>query len=179
MADVSNFYVSEEEFAKKFIALVKVTLPDLPIVQANQNATQPVDILNGEELMVFDIELVRKTGTDYVIGTDGEIDGNFRLAGDREIQVAIEMFSPRALTVLTHLRDIWETPEYVDVQYNLGIMEKRQSAPPRNSTRKHSKEKFVKSARYITQFHMGVVYTSGDVKLGDITSADVSTGTIT
>ena len=180
-----EFYTTKDAFNEKFITLVKTTFPDLPIVETNQNSTQPVDILNDEKLMVFDVEFITKTGTDYVVGSlDPELpDQSIVMAGDREIQVMMELFSPDALTELTTLRDIWETPEYVDVQYNLGMMEKRQSTPPRNTTRRQSPQKYVTSAKYVTQFHMGIFYTAGtnnttDIVLGDIETAIIQTGNI-
>lgn len=183
-------YIDTEDFAKRFVELIKFTHPTLPIVQAFQNVTQPVNILNGEALMVFDIERIVKTGTDYVLGNSADIalwgeqpwgfdnwgltENTTVFAGDRLVQVNIELFDANALSVMSNLRDIWETYSYRDKQRELGFMEERQDTPPFNSTRKHSKEKFVTSARYLTRFHMSVAYTAGDNEVTQITNGTIT-----
>jgi len=129
--------------------------------------------------MVIKVEKVIKTGTDFPVGTTDETDSSYIYSGDREVQVLIELFDPKALDNLTQLRDVWELPELQEVQLNLGFMEKRQSVPPKDSTRKQSKEKFVSSARYVTQFHMGIFYTVSGLYLGDIETATVTNNTNT
>jgi hypothetical protein len=174
-------YTTTDAFAEKFITLVKTAYPNLPIVRADQNVTQPVNILDGESLMVIKIEKVTKTGTDYAVGQTPEAESNYVYAGDREVQVLIELFDPQALDNMNQLRDMWELPELQEVQLNLGFMEKRQSVPPKDSTRKQSKEKFVSSARYVTQFHMGIFYTVGSgagLYLGEIETANITNNTV-
>jgi len=134
-------------------------------------------ILHGESLMVVKVEKVIKTGTDFQVGTTNDVDSNYVYAGDREVQVLIELFDPNALDNMNQLRDMWELPEYQEIMINLGFMEKRQSVPPKDSTRKQSKEKYVSSARYVTQFHMGIFYTVNGLYLGDIESADITNNT--
>ncbi len=169
-------YRSIEDFSKLFIELIKTTHPELPVVKAYQNVTQPVDILNGEALLTFDVEVVEKVGTDYVAGVD-EVTGETLFMGDRLVRVNMELFHKDSLTALTHLRDIWETYSYREKQRELGLMEERQDSPPFSSTRKHSKEKYVVSARYLTKFAMGVVYSAGSNSVGDITNGTF-TGTV-
>jgi hypothetical protein len=165
-------YTSEDAVRTKLIELIKLTYPDLQIVKAYQNLTQPVDILNGEELLTIDVERVNKLGTDFVCGVDDS--GLHIMAGDRTAQVLLELYSPNALGILTSLRDIWETPEYVEEMLNLGMMEERSNLPPTSSTRKQSKEKYVTSARYISKFNIGIFYSAQGVILGDIETANIT-----
>jgi len=170
-----DFYTTTDAFKEKFIELVKTTYPTLPIIEANQNVTQPVNIIGGESLMTFDIEQIIKTGTDYRIGLDSVTD-TFVYGGDRQVRLIIELFDPQALTNLTQLRDIWETEEYQELMLNLGMMEERQNSSPRTSTRKHSKEKYVVSARYVTNFNMGIFFTQTGVVLGSIEHVVINNG---
>lgn len=172
-----DFYTTIEAVKIKLVELIKTTYPDLPIVRAYQNLTQPVDILNGESLMTIDVEKVVKLGTDYVYGVDGSPDGAYVYGGDRTVQILLELYDPDALDKLTNLRDVWETLEYQEVMYNLGMMEERTNTPPVSSTRKQSTEKYVVSARYITKFNIGIFYTAQGVILTDITSANITRDT--
>ena len=166
-------YVSVDDFGIKLGELVHTTFPTIPLVKAYQNVTQPVDILTGETLMTFDVERITKTGTDYVSGIDSET-GAFIFSGDRVVQVMLELYDPEALSVLTHLRDIWETYSYRQIMADLGFMEMRQNTPPLSTTRKHTKQKFVVSARYLTHFHMGINYTAGDKSVGNIDNGTIA-----
>ena len=171
---MAEFYTTEEAVRIKLIELIKITYDELPIVRAYQNLTQPVDILNGESLLTIDVERIDKLGTDFIYGVDTDT-GAYVMAGDRTAQILLELYSPEALGALTHLRDIWETPEYIDIQLNMGMIEQRSNIPPTSSTRKQSKEKYVTSARYITKFNIGIFYTvGGGVILGNIEEANIT-----
>ena len=172
---MADFYTIESAFRIKLGELIKTTFPNLPIVKAEQNNTQPVDILNGESMLSVRVEQVIKYGTDYHVGL---FENQQIMGGDRSIQVLLECYDAEALDKLNTLRDIWETPEYGEIMYNLGLMEQRQSISPSNSTRRQSREKYVTSARYVTKFDMGIFYTSNGVILTNIESATVTRGTV-
>jgi hypothetical protein len=159
----------EQQFRTNVIALIKSVYPDLVVVARNQNVTQPVDISAGERMMDIEVESVVQLGTDYVYTEDGT---SVYYAGDRIVQVSLELFAPDATTMMENMRSLWRTIVFYDKMRRLKITHIH-GGDVYNTTRVHGETQYVTSVEYVTKFQAITEYMIDIDELSYIDSTEI------
>jgi len=134
---VSTF--NESEFRSNIIELIHFVYPNLA----------------GEKMMDIQIENISRLGTDYQYSNDGTMK---YYAGDRIVRVSMELFSPNAMEMVSHIKDMWGTVVLRSKMQNMKICHIL-GDDVYDSSRIHGETQFVNSVEWVTKFQAITEYS--------------------